>query len=262
MLELYHWEPNGSFLKPLVALHEKALPFHGHYVDLLSFARPQAALPQLSCETRFNLEGEGPILVHEGRQVTESLFMIEYLEDAFPERPLRPPTPIAQARILGWARFINEVFMPAVSTLGCHAYLAPRLKGADSAAVQLLMGDVALNFLRDGWRMALTGDYPAELLEDSRRKVALGVRRIEDALGATGWLVGDAYSLADIDAFSICNALPTLVPDMVNESATPRLHGWLGRIRSRPAVCAALAASRTGAPEQSFVPGPEHARWG
>jgi glutathione S-transferase len=164
--------------------------------------------------------------------------------------------------VLAWARFINEIFMPAVSTLGCHAYTAPCLKGADEAAVQRLIDSMTMNDLRDLWRLALTDGYSPELLEESRRKVALSVTRIEEALGATGWLVGDAYSLADIDAFSICHALPTLVPEQVNAAATPRLTAWLERIRSRPAVRAALATSRTGKPEQAFAPGPEHARWG
>jgi glutathione S-transferase len=262
MLELYHWEPNGSFLKPLLALHEKALPFQSRYVDLLSLQRPEGAIGLASPETRITLEGEGPILIHDGRQVSESLFIIEYLEDAFPERPLRPAEPIGQARVLAWARFINEILMPAVNTLGCHHCLAPQLKGAGGAAVQPLIGSMTMSYLQDLWRLALTHSYPPELLEESRRKVALGVARIEEALGATGWLVADAYSLADIDAFSICHALPTLLPGQVNAQLTPRLTGWLERIRSRPAVRAALATSRTGKPEQAFAPGPEHARWG
>jgi glutathione S-transferase len=121
---------------------------------------------------------------------------------------------------------------------------------------------MTMNHLQELWRLALPDGYSPELIEDSRRKVALSITRIEDALGATGWLVGDAYSVADIDAFSICHALPTLVPEQVNAVVTPRLSEWLERIRSRPAVRTALAISRSGKPEQSFAPGPEHARWG
>jgi glutathione S-transferase len=188
--------------------------------------------------------------------------MIEYLEDAFPDRPLRPAEPIGQARILAWARFINEVLMPAANTLGCKSYLAPWLRGTNSASVLPLLERIPLQFLQDGWRLALADGYSSELLEDSKRKVALSVKRIEDALGATGWLVGSVYSLADIDAFAICNALTTLTPDIANAEVAPRLLEWLNRIRSRPAVRAALATSRTGKPEQAFAPGPEHARWG
>jgi GSH-dependent disulfide-bond oxidoreductase len=262
MLELYHWEPNGSWLKPLIALHEKGLEFRSRYVEVLSFEQHRPDFLQPARETALPLEGEGPILVHEGRQITESLFIMEYLEDAYPQRPLRPAQPILHARILAWGRFINEVLMPAVSTLGCHAFLGPQLKAQSSTALPARVAQLPSGYLREGWQSALANDYPQDLLEDSRRKVALGVRRLEDALASTPWLLGTSYTLADIDAFSICNALPTLTPELVSASATPQLLRWLTRIRERPAVRAALGTSRTGRPEQAFAPGPEHSRWG
>src|SRR6185437_4082408 len=161
MLELYHWEPNGSYLKPLIALHEKGLPFASRYVDVLAFEQYQPGFLAGSRETGLNPEGEGPVLVHDGRQITESLFMIEYLEDAFPEKPLRPSDALSQARI-------------------------------------------PMKHLQEGWRLALTDGYCADLLQDSERKVKLSVQRIEDALAQSAWLVGSFYSLADIDAFAIC----------------------------------------------------------
>src|SRR5580658_91576 len=100
MLELYHWEPNGSWLKPLIALHEKQLEFRSRYVDVPSLEQYRSGFPEPSVETRLPLEGEGPILVHDGRQITESLFIIEYLEDVFPAASLRPAEPILHARIL------------------------------------------------------------------------------------------------------------------------------------------------------------------
>jgi GSH-dependent disulfide-bond oxidoreductase len=262
MLELYHWEPNGSWLKPLIALHEKGLTFRGRYVDVLSFEQHRPGFLEAGPEARLNLEGEGPILLHDGRQITESLFIIEYLEDAFPDTALRPREPLAHARILGWARFINEVFMPGVNTLGCQAYLAPQFIGRDLTPIEPLLAGMPMAYLQEGWRRALTNRYSDELVADSRRKVALGVARLEDALSTSQWLVGSTYSLADIDAFAICNSLTTLTPDLVNETATPRLVGWLKRVRARAAVQAALSVSRSGKPEQAFAPGPEHSRWG
>lgn len=262
MLELFHWEPNGSYLKPLIVLHEKGLAFRSKYVDVLSFEHYEPGYLNASRETQLGQEGEGPLLVHEGRQITESLFMLEYLEDAFPEKPLRPADALGHARILAWARFINEVLMPGANTLGCHVYLAPQLKGRDSSSLEAALARIPMLYLQDAWRLALSDGYSADLLADSERKVGLSVRRIEDALAQSEWLVGGAYSIADVDAFAICNSLPTLTPGLVNEIATPRLTHWLRRIRARPAVQAALRMSRTGKPEQAFVPGPEHSRWG
>jgi GST-like protein len=262
MLELYHWEPNGSWLKPLIALHEKGLDFRSHYVDVLSLERYRPDFLHASRETQLNLEGEGPVLCHDGNQITESLFITEYLEDAFPGTPLRPAEPIGRARVLASARFINEVLMPAVSTLGCHTYLAPQFKGRDLTSLEPLLAQIPMKYLQEQWRRALTDSYSDELIEDSQRKVALGVRRFEAALSGSQWLVCSEYSLADIDAFAICNSLPRLVPGLVSEATAPRLMDWLRRIRARPAVQAALSVSRTGEPELAFAPGPEHARWG
>ena len=262
MLELYHWEPNGSWLKPLMVLHEKNLAFRSRYVDVLSFEQYRTGFFEAARETQVPLEGEGPVLIHDGKQITESLFITEYLEDAFPDTPLRPAAPILHAGILAWGRFINEVLMPAASTLGCRAYLAPLLQGRDPAALAAVLDRIAPNYLREAWRSAFSNDYPEDLIEESKRKVALAARRVEDTLVRAQWLVGSAYTLADIDAFSICNSLPSLTPELVNASATPRLLQWLARIRERPAVHAALALSRTGKPDQAFAPGPEHSRWG
>ncbi len=263
MLELYHWEPNGSALKALIALNEKGLPFESRYVDVPAFEQYQPGfLDEASRETQLNLEGEGPILIHDGRQISESLFLMEYLEDAFPGKPLRPADPLGHSRILAWARFINEVFMPGANTLGCQRYLVPMLAGRSLASVEPILERIPMKYLADAWRVALTTGYSTELLEDSKRKVSLAARRIEDALAGSQWLVGSSYSLADIDAFAICNSLPTLTPDVVNSAATPKLLDWLNRIRQRPAVRAALGVSRTGKPEEAFVPGPEHSRWG
>ncbi|HTV78351.1 MAG TPA: glutathione S-transferase family protein [Steroidobacteraceae bacterium] len=262
MLELYHWEPNGSWLKPLIALYEKELPFRSRYVDVLALEQYQPGFLQAARETQIPLEGEGPVLIDQGRQITESLFITEYLEDAYPARPLRPPEPLLQARILASGRFINEVLMPAVSTLGCRAYLVPALQGGARTALATHLERMPVAYIREGWRSALNNDYPAELLEDSRRKITLAVTRLEEALGGGPWLVGASFTLADVDAFAICNSLPGLTPDLVNAAATPRLWHWLKRIRSRPAVGRALACGRGGHPEQAFAPGPEHSRWG
>jgi glutathione S-transferase len=57
MLDLYHWEPNGCWLKPLVVLHEKGLEFRSRYVDVLSLEHHRPGFLHSSRETRLNLEG-------------------------------------------------------------------------------------------------------------------------------------------------------------------------------------------------------------
>jgi len=252
MLELYHWEPNGSALKTLICLHEKGLDYTSHYVDLLAFEQYAPAFLEL------NPEGLVPVLRHGGKVLTESQFINEYLDEVFPETALRPIGAAELWRMRVWGKFTGEVVAPAVSTLGCHAWLSPVLQGRDITPV---LERMPLPERRAGWRMAAEDDYGV-LLEDSRRMVGDAARQMENRLQDHGWLAGESYSLADIELFAWFHALEELAPDVVNGGQTPRLLDWLNRIRSRAAVAAALATGRAGAPDHAFAPGPEHSRWG
>ena len=74
------------------------------------------------------------------------------------------------------------------------------------------------------------------------------IGRLEAALATDAWLAGADYSIADIDAYALVEPLRDLAPEVVNAVQTPRLVQWLSRIAERPAVRAARARSRSGAP--------------
>ncbi len=80
MVELYHWEPNSFYLKPLIALKEKGVAYTSHYFD--PTALPLAGLPPLNLEAVNNPEVYGPILVNNGETIVESFFMREYVDEA------------------------------------------------------------------------------------------------------------------------------------------------------------------------------------
>ena len=180
------------------------------------------------------------------------------LAAAFPGPALRPADPVAFNRMMAWARFTNEVFMPAANTLGCRRFLAPALAG--NAPPEGVLDRIALGFVREGWRRAYANDYPDALVEESRRKLRIAAARIERALADGPWLAGDSYTLADVDAFAIARSLPLLAPGLAEGHA--RMAEWLRRMAERPAVRTALATGAWTHPETAFAPGSEHARWG
>jgi glutathione S-transferase len=261
MLELYHGEPNTFSLKPLIVLHEKGLDHTGHYIAPADFDAVPAPIRD-AMEVRYNPEGDGPILVDRGTAMTESFFISLYLDEAFPQVPLRAPDAANRWRVLMWGRFVNEVLAPSVVTLGCHKHLSPLLKTKDRTRIESAITAMPTPERRDGWKTALDGSYPADVIDDSRRKIGIGVKKVEDALKSGDWLAGPAYSLADIDVFALLASVSGLAPDLLDEKTAPRTTAWLARILRRPAVAAAFAKSKTGKPLESFVPGPEHSRWG
>lgn len=261
MLQIFHWEPNGFSLMPLVTLYEKGEPFESRYVDWTRLEQAHT-VTRPSLEAEENLEIEGPLLIDGGEPISDAFFMIEYLDERFPAPPLKPRTPYGDWQVQVWGRFLGERVAPAVSTLGVHRFLVPALRGR-ARDLRASIERMAKPERRSAWNEALRGELPEQILAESRRKVALLVERIESALrGGRSWLVEDAYGLADIAAFSLSMSLPKLVPDLCGPERSPAMMDWLERMRARPAVASALALSRSGKPQEAFAPGPEHARWG
>jgi glutathione S-transferase len=258
MLELYHWEPNGFFLKPLIALEEKGAAFRSHWFDPTRFEQFAAGFPS-NVESRLMLEREGPLLVADGTVISSTFFMLEYIAETVPGPALMPEAAFDRYRARAWGQLLGLTLGSAVSALGCARYLAPELARRGGSALRAQLERIEPLERRAAWSAVLdaTADVPA-----LRQRASLPVARLETALGKEPWLAGAGYSIADIDAYALVDPLRDLAPEVVNASATPRIADWLARIAGRPAVRAARARSRSGHPEHAYVPGVEAARWG
>lgn len=255
MLELFHWEPNQTGLSTMICLYEKGLTFESCYVDLLAFEQYEAGFLAL------NPQGQVPVLRHDGKVLTDSFFINEYLEDCFPDVRLRPGTPEDNWRVRVWGKFCGEVLAPAVATLGCHAHLTPALAKREAADLQAAIERIPVVERQRGWQVAFDG-YGDDLIVDSRRKIGIAVERIEKALASAQWLVGAAMTLADIELFAQMSAMGDVLPEDINADKAPALLDWLSRISERQSVMRAMTLGKTKAPHQAFAPGPEHSRWG
>jgi glutathione S-transferase len=261
MIELYHWEPNIYYLKPLIALKEVRAPFTSHYFDPTSFEQYSPGFPQ-STESALNLEREGPTLVDGVTVLASSFFILEYIAEAFPAASLYPGDPYERYRARAWGQLVALQLAPAVCTLGCAKYLAPALDSRDAQQLKARLERLEPQERRAAWMALIDGSYGDAVLASVRERLKMPVERIEDALGRSSWLAGGQYSVADIDAFAMLAPLPDLAPQVVSETASPRVMQFLRRVRERPAVEQALGLARTARPQEAFVPGAEPSRWG
>lgn len=254
MLELYHWEPNAESAKAMICLKEKGIEFTSRYIDILE-------LEQYSDEfLAVNSAGQVPVLVHDGNILTDSTLITEYIEEAFPEPVLAPRDARGWYETLCWGKYVEYNLDTSVSTLGWHEVMAPKMKQRDQGKLGAAVESIPIAERKAAWQAAVSDSQNEEQLENSRRKIGLAVDRIEETLSDSDWLMGNDYSIIDIDAFSLACTLPRLVPDMVNKDKTPRIMDWLERINNRPAVKETVAMRRVE--EDLYAPGPEHSRWG
>jgi glutathione S-transferase len=234
MLELYHFGAVANSFKPLLCLAEKGLEFVSHRLDGSRFE-------QFSPEfLAINPLGQVPALLHEGRVITESTVINEYLDEVFPTPLLRPREAYERARMRIWSKFVDEYFCPALTILGAHAarHHARRIPPAELRAV---LERIPLAEVRDKWARIAADSYSEDELDEARRKLGVCALRMERALASAQWLIGSEYSLADIDVFSMAQSLPTVLPEQVNAEATPQLMRWHAAMSARPAVRKLLA---------------------
>ena len=107
-----------------------------------------------------------PVLeLDDGRYLTESLAIIEYLEETHPNPPMIGSTPLERARVRELERIAELGVLNAVATIfqNTHPFMAGRLKqsadAADNARARLATNLKALDTAAAG-RKFLTGDRP------------------------------------------------------------------------------------------------------
>jgi glutathione S-transferase len=235
MLELYHAEPVANSMKPLIVLFEKGLAFKSHYVNLLAFEQHEPWF------VKINPNGQVPVLVHDGATITESTVINEYLEDVFPEVRLRPVDPVARAHMRVWSKFVDEYFCPALSMIGWHVMVRRIAQSIEKNELAKLLERIPLEEQRQKWATVAGESFTEAQLADSRRKIGVSIQRLEALLEKGPWIVGEEYSLADANSYSMVAGVPRLYPELMNETNAPRALAWLDRMNARPAVQQALA---------------------
>ena len=74
----------------------------------------------------------------------------------------------------------------------------------------------------------------------ARAKLVVLLDKMEDALKPSGWLVGKAYSIADIAAAPFVKRIDEeIAPDEMTEKKHPRVAVWWTRLQARPAYAQA-----------------------
>src|SRR5688572_1262810 len=90
MIKLCGFRISNYHNKVLIALREKGLPFEEDSTIKPSQKPEYVALSPM---------GKVPYLEVDGTRIIESEVILEYLEDAYPQKPLLPKEPLARARV-------------------------------------------------------------------------------------------------------------------------------------------------------------------
>jgi maleylacetoacetate isomerase len=125
-LALYTYCRSSAAFRVRIALNLKGIRYEPRFVHLL---RGEQRGPQFLA---LNPQGLVPVLVHAGRALSQSLAIIEYLEEGFPQPPLLPPSAPERARVRALAQLVACDMHP-LNNRRVLDYLSERLAQAEQA---------------------------------------------------------------------------------------------------------------------------------
>ena len=224
-LELYHAAISTCSQKVRLVLAEKGIPFTGHKIN---FGRGEHLTPEYLA---LNPNGVVPTLIHDGEAIIESSVITEYLDEVFPDIPLRPADSKARARMRVWRQYIDEVPTPAIRPVSFNTFFVPIFSRMSEAEFWAYSERLPLrkHFYR---KMGRNGFSDADIAEAQDRLVQ-ALDRMEAALLQGPYITGDQYTLVDVAL------TPTLVRmfdcDLAHLwDSRPRVAAWYARIVARP----------------------------
>jgi glutathione S-transferase len=231
-------------VKVRLTLKEKGLDYQSHFLRL-------PAGDHLTPEyLAINPDGQVPALVHDGAVITETTVINEYIDDAFPEPPLKPVSAIERARMRRFGQIVDEHLFGALATLGWSEGIGPILREQGVEEFQKQLARITLHSKREKWRKAYYG-FPPEEIDVARSKISYCVERMERALADHPYLAGPTYSLADINVLSSVERIPRWAPELMDEKVSPRTFDWFQRMMARPMVKATYCVSAEAPPRST-----------
>jgi glutathione S-transferase len=236
MIELYHNDMSVCAQKVRLTLAEKSLPWAGHHLNLRAGDQHKPEYLKL------NPNAVVPTLVENGRGLIESTIICEYLDDAYPDPPLRPSDPYARGQMRLWTKKLDDWAHADTGTLSsCIAFRYQYLARLDTPEkLEVHLANMPSPDKRDRQRANITKGMESPHFAQALKRFAGLFRHIEASLGGGPWLLGETYSLADIGYTPYFLSMEQLGLGVVFYG--PRTRAWGKRLLARPGFAAGIGS--------------------
>jgi glutathione S-transferase len=233
MFVLYHGWRSSASRRVRLCLEEKGLAYESRVVDM---AKMEHHSPEF---LKINPNGVIPALIHDGRPLYESGTICEYLDEMYPDPPLRPASAYDRATMRNWIRHIDERIGNLIIFNWRHHLQQTASQWSDAELAEK-MKNIPSKERQEAWLRVARRPYTEEERAAARGKLVELLDRMEQSLSTTKWLAADTYSIADIGAVPFVKRIEEeIAPDELTQAKHPRVTAWWSSIQARPAFARA-----------------------
>ena len=226
MLELYHNAASTCSQKVRLVLDEKGLDFTSHEIDLIGGGQHDADYVKL------NPNHVVPTLVDDGQAFIESTLINEYLDEAYPETPMRPADAAGRHAVRLWTKKIDTMHPQCgviTFAIGPRTILLQQPEEVREANIAAIP-DPAQRARR---RSVIEHGVEAPEFVGALHAHLDFLDAMDTALADSSWLSGEGFGLADAAALPYVLRMRHLAMDSIVDQRA-RVADWFGRVEARP----------------------------
>lgn len=226
MIELYHNDMSVCAQKVRFALGEKKLKWEGHHLNL------RAGDQQRPEYLKLNPNAVVPTLVDDGTVIIESTVICEYLDDAYPEPPLRPKDAVGRARMRLWTKQLDEGVHAATSVVSSAIAFRYQKLAIGMEELKKFHQKMPDPGKRERSWENITKGIESRYFPESIKRFDQLLGDMETELAESPWLAGTEFSLADIGYAPYVTRLDHLELQFLWDKR-PHIPAWYERLLER-----------------------------
>jgi len=178
-------------------------------------------------------------LVDNGTVIIESTVINEYLDDAYPEQPLRPLNAAGRARMRLWTKQLDEGVHAATSVVSSAIAFRYQKLAQGMAALQEFHKKMPDPVKREKSWENITKGVESRFFPEAIKRFDKLLSDIEATLADSPWLAGNEFSLADVGYAPYITRLDHLQLQFLWDKR-PHIPDWYDRLRDRRGYTEAL----------------------
>jgi len=229
MLTLYHNDMSVCAAKVRTALAEKKLEWEGVHLNLRDGDAQKPAYLKL------NPNAVVPTLIHDDRVIIESTVICEFIDDQWPDPPLKPTDGFGRAKMRLWTKQLDEGVHAAVGTLSFAVAFRHQWLARSAEDRMKWLAGIPQPERRQRLQSLVDEGMDSPYFAPAVERYSKLFDDFEVELRQSAWLAGQSFSLAEVAYAPYLARLRHLGFDVLF-GAHPRVAEWSDRVARRPSV--------------------------